>query len=82
MAIVAFLLLTGFSFPTRWNTSIIFSLILSLHRLYHTPNSFIRDPIIAGNFSQRFALVNAMKNDWCSSSLGYVSPAASKQLVG
>src|SRR6476646_10866615 len=32
--------------------------------LYHTPYSFIRDSISAGHFSQRFALVNAMKNDW------------------
>ena len=70
MAIVAFLLLTGFSFPTRqYNTRIAGTLQspARLHpspsRPYHTPYRLIGDSIIAGHFSQRFALVNTMKNN-------------------
>ena len=70
MAIVAFLLLTGFSFPTRqYNTRIAGTLQsparlhLSSSRPYHTTNRLIGNPIISCNFSQRLALVNAMKND-------------------
>ena len=54
----------------RRNTSITCSHILSPSRLYHAPYGLIGDPIIACHFSQRVAIVNAMKNDWPFSS-GY-----------
>jgi hypothetical protein len=71
----AFFRLTRFSFPTcQYDTRIAGTLQspARLHpspsRLYHMSYRLIGDSIIAGNFSQLFALVNAMKNDWpCSS---------------
>jgi hypothetical protein len=66
----AFFRLKSFSFPTcQYDTRIAGTLQsparlhLSPSRLDHTPYRLIGDSIIVCNFSQRFTLVNAMKND-------------------